>query len=119
MSDDLQGSNSRRKAKWKADSRPTAYVVRVDDNFRFMDDEARWTLGRFADCEAAVAACRRMVDACLEEAYTPGMTADALLSRYQHFGDDPFIVALDGHPACPFSAWAYANERARLMTQGG
>lgn len=108
-------SNSR-KSKAKEDSRPAAYVVRVDDNFLFMDDEARWTLGRFPDCDSAVAACRRMVDGCLEEAFTPGMTADALLGQYQQFGDDPFIVALHGQPACPFSAWEYAKERARLMT---
>jgi hypothetical protein len=107
-------------SRWRShqNSRPTPYLVRVDENGRFMDEEARWTLGRFVECASAVAACKRRVDACLEEAYTPGMTAVALLDQYRAFGDDPFIVATDpGVPACPFSAWSYAEEKARLMTQ--
>ena len=88
------------------------YVVGVDDNFHYRDQDASWTRGRFDDVEAAVAASRQIVDRWLEEAYEPGMTADALLRSYKMFGEDPFVVAVGGAPPCKFSAWEYARERA-------
>ena len=37
--------------------------------------------------------------------------AAALFKRYQDFGDDPFILVIDGRDdAAKFSAWSYAQE---------
>jgi hypothetical protein len=53
-----------------------------------------------------------MVDDDLAEGFTPGMTAEALFAAYRMFGRDPVILGGDG---APFSAWAYARERATAM----
>ena len=65
------------------------FTVFVDDNFHYMDPDERWTLGVFSSAEEAVAASKATVDACLDEAYAPGMSAEELFLRYTHFGDDP------------------------------
>jgi hypothetical protein len=31
---------------------PMTYTVLVDDNFNYMDESERYTLGEFADCES-------------------------------------------------------------------
>lgn len=87
----------------------------VDDNFHFMDESERWQLGEFATLEQAIAACRRMVDDCLQSYYKPGMTAEALEAAYRMFGDDPFIPGVDRET---FSAWSYAAARAKEMCEG-
>ncbi len=91
------------------------YRVLVDDNFHFMDEDARYEQGIYQSLEEAISACRRLVDLSLQEAYRPGMTADALYSCYTSFGDDPFIVVIGGagEDAAKFSAWDYARERCR------
>lgn len=90
------------------------YRVMVDENEHFMDDDARWTLGRFESLEDAEAACRRLVDASLSEHFQPGMSAKALFNSYVSYGDDPFIIAEQG-PAPSFSARGYAQDRAVAM----
>jgi hypothetical protein len=65
------------------------YIVHVDDNFQYMDDGARRKYGDYPDAESALAACRHIVDLCLQEVYKPGMTAEALINAYRMFGDDP------------------------------
>jgi hypothetical protein len=91
----------------------STYEVLVDDNFHYMDERHRWRLGLFSTSDEAVAACRRIVDQCLAEAYEPGMTPDRLYELYVMFGDDPFIFTANGDQL--FSAWAYARERAAHM----
>lgn len=93
------------------------YVVKVDDNFHYMDEDARWTMGEFANLEAAIDACKRLVDQCLEEYFVPGISAETLLSQYKNFGDDPFIVCAEG--GVKFSAWDYAAQRCQRMTDLG
>jgi hypothetical protein len=85
------------------------YRVMVDQNF---DPEERWTLGTFATADEALSACRRIVDEDLGQIHKPGMSAAELIERYRTFGDDPFIVPIDGAPAVDFSAWDYAEQRA-------
>ena len=85
------------------------YKVLVDDNFHYMDEEERYTLGEFASYEEAEAACRRIVDDFLLDTYKPGMEAGALYVLYTMFGDDPFISSADR--ARTFSAWDYARTR--------
>jgi hypothetical protein len=47
------------------ESSPTEpYLVLVDDNYHYMDPDERWTLGRFATLDEAIAACRQLVDQC-------------------------------------------------------
>ena len=87
----------------------TPYRVLVDDNFHYRDESERYTLGTFATCAEAMAACRRIVDEFLLDQYKPGMAAEELCSLYTGFGEDPFIVGAD--PTCRFSAWSYATAR--------
>jgi len=88
------------------------FVVRVDENFHYMDASYRQTLGEFDTSEAALAAAKKLVDDYLDATHTPGMTADALLASYRMFGEDPFIIAADiSAPDVDFSAWEYAPAR--------
>jgi hypothetical protein len=89
-----------------------SYRVIVDENFHYMDPDQRWELGVFATAEQALAACRRMVEDDLRDLRKPGMSAEELITAYQTFGDDPFIVPIDGAPAVEFSAWDYAERRS-------
>lgn len=50
-----------------------SYKVFVDDNFHYMDKEHRYFLGEFDTAEAAIAACQKVVNECLEEFYKPEM----------------------------------------------
>ena len=85
------------------------FKVLVDDNFHYMDESHRGSLGDLETAEAAVTAAKAIVDQYLNSAHTPGMTADALLPSYRMFGEDPFIVGAD----VDFSAWEYARARCR------
>jgi hypothetical protein len=87
------------------------YRVFVDDNFHYMDESERYHLGDFDSLEAAVAACKRMVDEFLTSNHRPGMSSGELLTQYAFFGEDPFVDAGDG--IVHFSAHDYASERAR------
>ena len=89
------------------------YVVYVDDNFHYQDETRRRALGVFGSAQAAIAAAKEVVDAYLEAAREPGITAEALYRSYTTFGKDPFIVTDD--PDCTFSAWDYAKERCREL----
>ncbi|MGO9773054.1 MAG: hypothetical protein ACLPSW_26590 [Roseiarcus sp.] len=92
------------------------YKVMVDDNFHYMDAEARREHGVYKTAEKAIAACREIVDRSLKTGYAPGILAEALYDGYVSFGDDPFIVVLDGtDDNAKFSAWSYAKERCRVI----
>ena len=87
------------------------YKVYVDDNYHYMDKDHRYTLGEFDTLDAAVAACKQIVDEyleqCRERADCP--TAFGLFLSYTMFGEDPWIA---GDSAGEFCAWDYAKERA-------
>ena len=90
------------------------YIVFVDDNFHYMDESERYKLGEFADCPAAVAACKRIVD----EFFTTcnlDNTEDELLKQYLLFGEDPWVSS--GDPGCRFSARSYARERVKELAR--
>lgn len=89
------------------------YVVFIDDNFHYMDESERYRHGEFATCDEAIAACQKIVDAYLESAYKPGMTAAELFTSYTFFGEDPFIRTDDEQ--CKFSARTYASARCQAM----
>lgn len=85
------------------------YIVRVEENSHYMDESERYTLGEFADAEAAVSAAKRVVDDDLHSLYQPGMSAENLYRHYTSFGRDAYIISND--ESCQFSAWDYARER--------
>jgi len=90
------------------------YRVLVDDNFHYMDESERYELGKFKTLEAAVAACKRIVDEFLISNYRPDMTAAELYEQYAFCGEDPFIV-YTGQETVPFSARDYASERVKQI----
>ena len=86
-----------------------SFKVLVDDNFDYMDEDARSTLGTFPTLEAARAACKKVVDDFLRNHHKSGMTAEELYDGYTSFGDDPWISTDDG--VRHFSGWEYAKHR--------
>jgi hypothetical protein len=89
------------------------YTVFVDDNFHYMDESERYMFGTFPSPEAAIEACRQIVDDFLEES-CKGLqpSSEAVYEHYVAFGPDPFIVTNDPSiPKVPFSAWTYAREQ--------
>ncbi|HJX83377.1 MAG TPA: hypothetical protein VJ723_03440 [Candidatus Angelobacter sp.] len=89
------------------------YIVYVNDNFHYMDESERYKLGEFDDCQSAVAACKKIVDEFLEKAASA--SADELFEQYTTFGEDPWVLSSDA--GCKFSAWDYARERCRELSQ--
>ena len=68
------------------------YKVMIDDNFHYMDTDHRLQNGVFPTTQAAIAACKEIVDADLRQFHKPGITAKELYEMYTMFGDDPFVV---------------------------
>ncbi len=89
------------------------YIVKVDDNFHYMDESQRYTLGEFDSYDEAVAKCQTIVDDYLASALKPGMTAEELYSSYTSFGEDPFIMGDNAK----YSSWKYAKQRSRELTE--
>ena len=87
------------------------YEVVIADNFHYMDRDEYVQYGRFETGEAAVTAAKAIVDGWLQDALLQGTEVSELYKSYVGFGDDPFIVALNGAPAVEFSAWDYARRR--------
>lgn len=97
----------------KAEQPLYTYTVLVDDNYHYTDESERYTHGTFQSLEAAIEACRRIVDEFLDES-CKGIepSSDALYRHYVVFGPDPFIATKDPSISpVPFSAWTYAQEQ--------
>lgn len=90
--------------------------IRVHENSAHQDEETAYTLGDDYTPAEAVAKCRAMADADLDEAYAPGMSVAGLLAACRMFGRDPVIIG-DCDP--PFSAWTYALTRVTEMIDAG
>ena len=95
------------------------YKIMIDDNFKYMDEDAREEYGTVATAAEALEICRALVDMSLLERYEDGQTADALYERYTDFGKDPFAIALGQSSKVNFSAWTYARQRAKEFTVPG
>jgi hypothetical protein len=89
-----------------------SYRVVVADNFHYQDPDEIYVFGEFNSAEEALSKAQQIVEASLADTYEPGMTADALYCSYTMFGEDPYVVALDGAPIVSFSAWDFARSRA-------
>lgn len=85
------------------------YTVYVDDNFHFMDESERYKLGEFDTYDAAIAACKKIVDEFFEPTKDDKLTFKELWDGYTGFGEDPFITPEDEE--CHFSAWDYAKQK--------
>jgi hypothetical protein len=79
------------------------YIVMVDDNYHYMDEDERYQAGVYDTLEGAVRRCKSIIRACIE--YEEGVTPDELFAQYSMYGDDPFIIG-DGS----FCGRTYARE---------
>ena len=93
------------------------FTVFVEDNFHRMAESERNKLGEFETYETAVAACKEVVDEFLRLNHKPGVTAAALCEAYRTFGDNPFILPLEGHRQ--FLAINYAEHRSEEICRLG
>lgn len=86
--------------------------VKVYDNFHYMDEEeAYWLKDEFPDEASAVARAQEIVkECCVDVAYD--------LATYLGFGDDPMVVAPEGHPRCSFSARDFARALCADASEG-
>ncbi len=89
------------------------YKVVVRDNFHYMDEDAHYELGTFATYEAALTACREIVDGSFRADWADDVTADEMFNSYAMFGEDPVIIFDGLH--CDFSAWDYARLRCEAL----
>jgi hypothetical protein len=77
------GSNSSIRPHLMPGSDPARpFTVVVADNFHDVEKYKEYEYGKFETLEAAIAACKRIVDEFLIEALRPSMTADELYSEY-------------------------------------
>ncbi len=67
------------------------YIVKVDDNYHYMDETERYEGNCYSNAEEAISECKRIVIESLESFYKKGIDANKLLSQWAMFGDDPFI----------------------------
>jgi hypothetical protein len=93
------------------------YEVLVDDNFHYMDEDERYSAGKFATYGEALEQAKRIVDRSLSELFEPGKSAADLMASYVMFGDDPWIAPTPAG-AERFSARDYARQRAPDMVGG-
>lgn len=95
-----------------------AFEIWIDDNFHYMDEDERYSGGRYTTYEEALRRAYEVVEHSLGESYKPGMTATELYSSYTSFGEDPWITPTpEGVEA--FSAWKYAEKRADAWAHTG
>jgi hypothetical protein len=85
-----------------------SFTVIIADNFHYMDESEHHKHGEYETYEAAVTACKAIVDRVIADSYKKGMSADDLYQSYMMFGDDPFIVPTP--KGAHFSAWEYAKQ---------
>ncbi len=87
------------------------FEVLVDDNFHYQDESERYKHGEYDTYEAAVEACKQIVDGDLLHLYKQGESAAELYYSYTSFGEDPFIRPSPSGEM--FSAWNYARQRSK------
>lgn len=83
------------------------FVVRVTDHAHYMESEGEYTGGEFVTFEEAVQKCRHIIDASLQELYTPGMTFEELSKQFLLYGEE---ATCEG-----FDSLAYIKERCTIL----
>jgi hypothetical protein len=92
------------------------FTVIVDDNYHYMDKNHRYTYGEFSTWQEAVAKAKKIVDHDIVSAIESGSTPEEAIDLYQTFGEDPSIIGDGDIPDDNFfSAWTYAETRAREL----
>ena len=95
-----------------------SYTVLINENSHYMDKTHQYKHGDFDTCQAAITACKQIVDDFLRSSLQSPKSQesqDELWTLYTTFGDDPFILTTDAD--CRFSAWDYAKQRCQDLTQ--
>ncbi len=81
------------------------YIVKVDDNFHYMDESERYTAGSYDTLKDAIKKCKEITIQSLEGFYEKDIKPNKLLAQWSFFGDDPFIITKDeSQNKIPFSA---------------
>jgi hypothetical protein len=93
------------------------FEVFIDDNFHYMDEDERYSIGRFKTYGAALEKAKSIVDRSLNDLLEPGKSADELMASYVMFGEDPFIRPTP-EGVQRFSARDYARQRAPEVIDG-
>ena len=78
------------------------YEVFVDDNYHYMDESERYSVGSYDSLEEAVSRCKELTINSLKDLYEKGITPEKLQTQWAMFGEDPYVFGGDG--AVPFSA---------------
>jgi len=86
------------------------YIVMVDDNYHYMNEDERYKHGEYDTPEEAISVCKKIVECSIE--YENGATPGELYSNYCMFGEDPFIIGDVG-----FSGRDYAKEYCEKLCQ--
>jgi hypothetical protein len=89
-----------------------SYIIHVDDNFHYINKDARYTHREYETLEATLKAAKEIVGSYLSSADTPGISAEDLYQNYTSLGDDPFSV---GPEDAKFSARDYATAQCEVM----
>ncbi|MFA7157521.1 MAG: hypothetical protein WC123_07555 [Bacilli bacterium] len=84
------------------------YIVKIDDNYHYMDESERINDGGYKTLEEAIDRCKMIVLNNLKELYKKGMDAGDLGAQWAMFGEDPFIVG--GDESVPFSSYEFVNK---------
>ena len=104
--------NDKTKLVAGSGAKPTAssnqFIVKVADNFHYMDEDETYTKATYATYAAAVQACADIVHASLLHLAKPGMSGAELYDHYKDFGEDPYVVGA-GPGYQPFSSRTYAK----------
>lgn len=85
----------------------------AQDFSAYGEPDAVREVGSFSTQSEALAAAQSRVDACLEELFTTGISAESLIRQWSLFGEDVFLSPDEGEP--PFSAMAYATVCSRKI----
>jgi hypothetical protein len=97
------------------------FIVYVDDNFHYMDEDYRGKHGEYEKYEEAVKVCKTLVDLDVADLYEQNknrgeiLSADQLYCHYTTFGEDPWITPEP--EGKHFSAWEYAKAKAKELTK--
>jgi hypothetical protein len=85
------------------------YIVMIDDNFHYMDEEQRHKRGEFSSYEDAVTACKKIVDEELQDMLRQGIKPEELSATWSLYGSDPYIIGGSER----FSARDYVTDKTR------
>lgn len=101
------------KAKAQALVLARTWVVLVDDNFHFMDEDERYVLGTYPNYLSAENACKALLRRELRgiHADKPEASAGELYGEWLSFGESPFIEG------GAFIASGYVREEANRLTR--